>query len=61
LKRFRSGSGTDRQIVEKLAMKNGEKPFYIYGVGEALKGLGKDSDNGFIVKREEFIREHSRI
>ena len=61
LNRFRSGSGTERQIVEKLAMKNGEKPFYIYGVGEALKCLGKGSTIGFVAKRNEFIKTHSRI
>jgi hypothetical protein len=60
MKRFRS-SGNGRHIVEKLGMKNEEKPFYIYGVGEALKDLGSDSAKGFIVKREKFIRDHSRI
>ena len=42
-------------------MKNEEKPFYIYGVGEALKDLGDDSTGEFIAKREKFIRDHSRI
>ena len=60
LKRFRS-SGTDRHIVEKLAMKNEGKPIYVYGVGEALKSLGRGSAGGFIAKREKFIRDHSRI
>jgi hypothetical protein len=60
LKRFRT-SGPERHIIEKLAMKNEEKPFHIYGVGEALKGLGKGSTNGFVAKREKFIKDHSRI
>ena len=60
MERFRS-SGNRRHIVEKLVMKNEGKPFYIYGVGEALKGLGDDSAKGFIAKREKFIRNHPRL
>jgi hypothetical protein len=61
MERFRS-SGNRRHIVEKLVMKNEGKPFYIYGVGEALKGLRDDSaTKGFIAKREKFIRNHPRL
>jgi hypothetical protein len=60
LKRFR-GNGNGRYIVEKLAMKNEEKPLYIYGIGEALRDLGRGSASGFVAKREKFIREHPRV